>query len=553
MANSLGTAASPRRVDGLLPSSAPHGSNTELLTIDTLVRRGALSYGRRTAILDEDWELTYGELDTETDAFSVALLALGVVKGDRIALLLPNQWQYFVAYFAVVRIGALVVPVNHRLVPAEIDDQLARARCRVLVHGHEFATVVDALRGASARHRIVVGGGARVETTRFEDLLDAHRGQRPQHEWEVAAEDPSGIWFTSGTTGVPKGAVTTHASALWAAAGLALAVGLSDRHRLLATAPLFHRGPTEGLHLAGFLLGTPHVMMRRFDAGAMLRAIEEHRITHAFVVPTMGSLVLDHPERADRDLTSMQGWFSASAPLPPDHRGRLETETTLPPGRLFDAYGITESLMIAMLHPEDARTRPTSVGRPVPGVLLRIIDGGLQEMPCGSVGEIAVAAPSVAAGYLDMPDAWGAVTYEQDGRTWYRSGDLGYVDPDGFLYLVDRVKDMVVSGGENVYSAEVERVLGKVPGIAEVAVVGTPHERWGECVTAAVVRSPGAELDADAVLAFCEDRLAPYKRPRSIVFVESLPRSSFGKVQKHALKNQLTRRDDVADTDQLHP
>jgi fatty-acyl-CoA synthase len=206
-------------------------------------------------------------------------------------------------------------------------------------------------------------------------------------------------------------------------------------------------------------------------------------------------------------------------------KAHIARRTTLPPDVVYNAYGITESLLHTCLWPQDAATHSGSVGQAVPGVLLRVVDGDRRTVPAGTVGEIAACAPTIATTYLGNSGAWDAVTFVEDGRTWYLSGDLGRMDEDGFLYIVDRVKDMVIPGGENVYSAEVEKVLAHVPGVAEVAVVGVPDQRWGECVTAVVVRAPESTLDEAQLLAGCDDGLAPYKRPRRVHFVDSLPRT----------------------------
>jgi acyl-CoA synthetase (AMP-forming)/AMP-acid ligase II len=208
----------------------------------------------------------------------------------------------------------------------------------------------------------------------------------------------------------------------------------------------------------------------------------------------------------------------------------------LPFGRIFNAYGITESLLNTSLWPQDAAAHRGSVGRPVPGVLLRVVDRNRQPVAPGTVGEIAIAAPSMASTYLGKPDAWAAATFAADGRTFYLSGDLGRLDTDGYLYIVDRAKDMVISGGENVYSAEVERVLASQPGIAEAAVVGLADERWGECVTAVVVREAGSDASAEENIAGCAGRLAAYKHPRRVFFVPALPRNAFGKVRKDQVR-----------------
>jgi fatty-acyl-CoA synthase len=517
------------------------------LTLDSLIRRGAISFPGRLAIWDGERTLTYGELDAEVDSLACALLGLGIGQGDRVASMLFNQWEAFVTYFAVVRIGALIVPVNHRLVPAEAAYQLSHAGCAALVYADELSPVVAGLRGAVAvKHWIAVGQAAAVPPAggrpdlRLDALLDQYQGARPSPDWTVRAGDPSGVWYTSGTTGDPKGAVTTHSSGLWAANCMALALNLNERHRLLGVAPVFHRGPMEDFHLAGFLAGAPHYLMRRFDAAGMLRLIEEHALSHGFIVPSMTHAVLQLPERGSYDLRSVQGWLTASAPFPDEYRFRLENETTLRPYRVFNAYGITESLLNTSLWPTDAAAHPGSVGRAVPGVLLQVVDDALRPVPAGTVGEIVIAAPSMASTYLGQPEAWAEVTFTAGGRTWYRSGDLGRLDDEGFLYIVDRAKDMVISGGENVYSVEVERALLTVDGLAEACVVGVADERWGECVAALVVRDPGSSLTGEEVIAGCSARLAPYKRPRHVFFADSLPRNAFGKVRKHEVRAQVT-------------
>lgn len=515
--------------------------NVEMMSIDSVVRRGALSFPSKAAVVDRDQVLTYGEFDALVDALAVALLELGVRKGDRVGSLFFNEWQSFVVYFAVVRLGAVVVPINHRLVATEMTYQLAQARCRVLLYTDNLHSTVEQLRGTVPVEHWIASGSSDPSAgdLRLEDLLERYRGQACALPWSVGRDDPAGIWYTSGTTGHPKGTVTTHESGLWAALGVTHCVPMSGRHRLLAVAPTFHRGPMEGFHLAGFWYGTTHYLLRHFDPSAMLSMIQEHRLTHGFIVPAMTFAVLAHPDRGNYDLTSMEVWLSASSALPEEYRDRLEVETTLRPGTVFNTYGITESLINTSLWPDEAATHPGSVGRPVPGVFLRVVDADRRMVPAGMVGEIAVAAPSIASTYLDKPEAWAAVTFEEDGRRWYLSGDLGRLDDDGYLYLVDRAKDMIITGGENVYSAEVERVLIAHPDVLEVAVVGMPDERWGERVTAAVVLAPDSTATQDDIVEFCRVRLAGYKVPRRIHFVDTLPRNGFAKVQKHHVRELL--------------
>jgi fatty-acyl-CoA synthase/long-chain acyl-CoA synthetase len=274
----------------------------------------------------------------------------------------------------------------------------------------------------------------------------------------------------------------------------------------------------ESLHLGAVLVGARQVLMEQFRPEALLAAIEEHGCTHGFIVPTMTWAVIGLPARGEYDLTSMRCWMSASSPMPGVYPARMAAETTLGPGRVYNAYGTTESLV-----------------RPVPGAAVRIVDAGHGRLMAGQVGEVAVSSASLAAGYAGQPADWAAATFTADGALWYLTGDLGYTDGDGYLFLVDRTKDMLISGGENVYSAEVEAVLIQHPGLAEVAVVGCPDARWGERVVAVYAMVPGWDEPVD-LAAFCDSRLAPFKRPRAELRVDALPRNAFGKVRKDRVR-----------------
>ncbi|GAA4753310.1 long-chain fatty acid--CoA ligase [Nocardioides endophyticus] len=517
------------------------------LTLEGLVRNAASAYPVKDAFIDGDVHLTFSEFDRLVDVFAAVLRDRGVGPGDRVAGLLFNQWEFSLTYFATLRLGAVIVPLNHRLVASELAFQVKDAGVRVLVFAGEFAAVAHNLhQRGSADVWIVVPSAAGdhwdrdVEWGSFApeslpELLDAYAGASPSVGSPVAAGDASAIWYTSGTTGRPKGAIVTHASTLWAASSLALTTRMNHHSRLLAVAPMFHRGPTDTMHIACFMLGATQTMLRSFSPTGLLKAIEDNRSTHAFIVPAMTFGVLGLPGRGDYDLTSMECWMSASAPLPVEYQGRMQEETTLPAGRFYNAYGITEALLIGTLLPEQMDRAP-SVGRAVPMCRVQILDGERRALGPGEVGEIVVATPAMASGYVGHPEDWAAVTFERDGLAWYASGDLGYVDAEGYLYIVDRAKDMVISGGENVYSAEVEEVLVGAPGVAEVAVIGTPSEQWGEAVTAVIVLEEGADASVARVEEYCSGRLAGYKRPKVIRFVEALPRNSFGKVRKDQLR-----------------
>lgn len=504
------------------------------LTIGEILRRDANAFPDKLAVVDYDRSFTYAELDNEVDAFSSALLDMGVRKGDRVAALFFNQWELLVTYFGVTRIGASIVTINNRLLPVEMAFPLRDARCKVLVYAAAFEQAVAQLPDLAQPEHLVVAGSveSHLAAAELSSLLDEHRGQRPRFAWQVSQADESGVWYTSGTTGTPKGAIVTHYGSIWSAVGTALAIRLDERSRILGVAPIFHRGAMEDIHLGGFLVGATHFMLHRFDAATMMKMVQSHRITHAFIVPSMIWAVLSLPDRGSYDLSSMVAWMTASAPFPEEYRDRLEADTTLLKDRVFNVYGTTESLINAYLPPEIARQHPGSVGWPAVGTQVSIVDGDHNEVPVGEVGEIALSSASMACGYLGHPEAWAEATFEREGRLWYLSGDLGRIDKDRCLYIVDRSKDMVISGGENVYSIEVELTLVHHSAVAEAAVVGIPDERWGEMVAAMVVPRQGAVLTAEELIEYCSERLAGYKRPRLIVFAEALPRNSMGKIQK---------------------
>jgi acyl-CoA synthetase (AMP-forming)/AMP-acid ligase II len=508
------------------------------LTIGELLRRDAEVFSNKTAIVDGDSSFTYAEFDAEVDAFSQALLDMGVHKGDSVAALFPNEWPIILTYFAATRIGAAIVTVNSRLLPQEVAWILQDTSCKVLVYSSEREDLVAQLVGTGALKHLVAAGDslAPSATARLSSLLDEYRGRLPRFSWTVTGEDLSGIWYTSGTTGTPKGALVSHYSSIYSAVGTALVTRMDERSQILGVAPLFHRGAMEDFHLGGFLVGATHIMLPRFDPQKLLEMIEERHVTHAFIVPSMTWAVLGLPGRGNYDLSSMVTWMTASAPFPEQYRDRLESETTLPKGRVFNVYGTTESLINSYLPPEAANQHRGSVGWAAPGTRVRIVNENREKLPVGDVGEIALLSESMAYGYLNNREAWEAVTFAVDGRTWYLSGDTGYLNEGGALFIVDRSKDMVISGGENVYCMEVELALLRHPEVSEAAVVGVPNDRWGEMVAAMVVVMPGSGLGVEELAKFCAMELADYKRPRQFVFADALPRNSMGKMQKHQIR-----------------
>lgn len=486
------------------------------------------------ALIADGRTWTFGELWSEVRAMA-SWVADRVDPGDRVAIVSDNRVEVVVAMYAVPLAGAVAMFANTRLVPAEIASLMADVR-PVLVVGS--AAQVDRLDG-------VLPGVASVrEVHRFEELpfpfCSAEKtvhGHFRRTERAVDERETAWIIHTSGTTGRPKGARLTHRSLLAGVLATALSRPVGPDDVYLFPFPLFHVASYNVVHL--HLRGRPVVLVPRFDAEAVMASVERHRVTTMSLAPTMIAMLLDHPARESFDLSSLRHVFYGASAIPADvlRRGLAELRCGFGQG-----YGMTElSGNLAFLDAEDHRRAVgdaphllASAGRVGPLGSIRLVrddlgpDGALVDVAPGEPGEIVVRGDQVIAGYWERPDD--DATAFVDG--WFRTGDVGRLDDDGYLYVVDRRKDIIVSGGENVASLEVEDVLCGHPAVAAAAVVGVPDERWGERVTAVVVARPGSAIDGHELVAWCEGRLAGFKRPRYALVVDELPTNASGKVLK---------------------
>lgn len=517
--------------------------SSDTLNLSQVLRSSAEAYRDKPAIVQDDEIITYREFDERVDTLAAHLIKHGVRPGIRVAHLLLNQWEMLVTYHAITRIGAVAVSINFRLTPMEMSYQIEESASKLLVFDASLTDAVAELRGTctSVDHYIVANGSAELASSSMADILKSRKPDHVEFEHNVAAQDDACIWFTSGTTGRPKGAITTHFSGVWCATASALSLGIDRNSRLLSVAPLFHRGAMEDLHLAATMVGGTHYLTHRFAARDVLERIQRYSITHAFIVPTMARMLLDTPDAAEFDLSSLKHWISASAPLRKDLAEEIRSVFRLRPGVLVNIYGITESLLNSVCPGEELIERGTSVGTPPPGMRVRIIrvDGSLAAN--GEIGEIVSSGPTVFRTYLNNEEAFRAATFEAEGALWYRSGDMGYRGDDGFFHIVGRSKDMIISGGENVYCAEVESAIATDSRVREVAVIGRSDDKWGERVVAVIVPREGVKLSENDVLEHCQV-LARYKRPQEIHFLEELPKNSFGKVQKSEIRSLLQRQ-----------
>ncbi|WP_439815501.1 fatty acid--CoA ligase [Zavarzinia sp. CC-PAN008] len=483
------------------------------------------------AMAFEGRHTTYAALDRRSSQVANGLAALGVGPQDRVAWLDKNSDRFFEAYLGMAKAGAVMVSINWRLAVPEIAFILRDCGAKALVIGHDFAGLVPQLReqAADLAHVLVLGG---ADDT-YEAWVAAQEATDPQRA--VEADDVVIQIYTSGTTGHPKGAMLSHRNVM---AGLAYVAkgpigpwGPGDVN--LSPLPQFHIGGI-GWGLNALFAGATNVILREIDPRRILDTFGEYRVTKAGFVPAVMLMLLNHPDCAKTDFGALDLIGYGASPIPLELlRRSVETFGC----GFIQLYGLTETTGPAVaLLPQDHDTsgspRMRSAGKPLPGVRLRILDGAGRDVGVGQVGEIVLRGDVVMTGYWNLPQANASAI--RDG--WFHTGDAGYVDAEGYVYIHDRVKDMIVTGGENVYPAEVESALFGHPAIADVAVIGVPDERWGEAVKAVVVLKPGAAATAEDLIAHARQNLAGFKCPKTVDFVDVLPRNPSGKLLKRELR-----------------
>ncbi len=534
------------RVQNILDDAARERPDSLALVSDTGERR-----------------LTWRELDERADRVADALAADGVGPGDRVTYLDLNRLEFFELLFGCLRVGAVLAPLNWRLTPAELGLIVADAGARVLVVGERFVPALDAIRGAAPRlHRVaVIGteGGAEASAEEASEGSEADGTDQGYEQWlataparqgddaaEARAADDAGAeasdaaivlqLYTSGTTGLPKGvllsqrnfATLTTNDTGW---------DMGPESVSLVAMPLFHIGGA-GWALAGMIREAASVVVAEIAPRRLLDTLEQQRVTHTFLVPAVLAMLAAVPGAAERDLSALRCVVYGASPIT---GAVLERSLATLRAPHYQVYGLTETTgAITQLDASDHDPGGPrahllrSAGRPYPWVELMTVEPSTGEPARpGEVGEVWVRSDQVTGGYWNKPAESAAVL---PGGGWFRSGDAGYLDAEGFLFLTDRIKDMIVTGGENVYPIEVEDALAAHPAVADVAVIGVPDERWGETVKAIVVRHPGAEVTEDELLSFAWERLAGFKRPRSVDFIDVLPRNPTGKLLKKVLR-----------------
>ena len=490
----------------------------------------------RVAISFNGRRQTFREFADHVARLAAALRGLGMAEGDRVGMLALNSDRYLEYVMGVWWGGGVLNPVNIRWSAAEIAYSLDDCDTRILIVDDQFVDIARKVCALARTTPILIhagDGAAPPGMLSFDALIAA---ATPMADLGRGGEDLACIMYTGGTTGSPKGVMQTHLN-MWSSAVMRIAEAAPwPDSAVLHAAPFFHAAGL-GRALVQFIAGETHVVIPAFDAGDVLKAIGEERVSETLLVPTMIQAVLSHPDFARTDLTSLKRLTYGASPIPETLLDRVVE--SLPGVELAHSYGMTEACPSVSAnspsnHNEAGRKSGLyrSIGRGLPGLMVKVVDAHGNEVPRGTVGEIVVRGPNVMAGYWKKP----VETAQTIRDGWLHTGDGAYMDAQGYLYIVDRIKDMIVSGGENVYSAEVENVIVRHPAVAACAVIGIPHDTWGEAVHAVVVRKPGATLAEDDIREHCRLAIAGYKCPKSVEFRDQLPLSGAGKVLKREIR-----------------
>jgi HIP---CoA ligase len=526
----------------------------EATTIPALVERAAERFGSREALVDGDAagadgrdvrRLTFGELAAATDEAARAYIAHGLQPGDRVAIWAPNSARWVVAALGAYRAAGVVTTVNTRFKGPEAAHVVRTAGARLLVtvtdflHTDYVALLEGAGRPACLERTVVLHGPVPGGCVGWEGFLAGAADVDPavgvKRAGAIAPDDVSTVIFTSGTTGAPKGAMLRHEASVRAFTAWSDVVGLQEGDRYLVINPFFHTFGLKAGILACLVKGATIVPHATFDVPDVMRRVDEERITMLPGAPAIYQTILDHPNLDRFDLSTLRLAVTGAATVPVEMIRRMASELTFT--NIVTGYGLTEATGIVTMcrHTDDPETIANTAGRPIPDIEVRTVDDAGTDVPVGDPGEVVVRGYNVMAGYIGDPDA-SVAAIDADG--WLHTGDIGVLDRDGNLKITDRLKDMFIVGGFNAYPAEIENMLMEHPTVGQAAVVGVPDRRLGEVATAFVVPRAGTTIDEMALIAWCRERMANYKVPRSVQVVDALPLNASGKVLKYVLRER---------------
>ncbi len=507
----------------------------KMKTTRDMLNANARIYPDVPFLVYDDEIVTYKDLDERTDGFANFLVDQGLTRGDVVSFMMVNSPEFFTIHLGVQKIGAMAVPISCWWQAEEVAFLVNDCRPRVLVMDAEYLPILSQIKDQiPSVEKIMINAPAEMELDfpheRLSGVLDRFCG-RPAPEERPAPEDVAEVLYTSGTTGQPKGVMLTHRNIIAACRAKTATIPVRAAEKALCVLPLFHSGGLNDLAFPCIYKAATIVLRQRFSASEFWECVERYQINYFYIVPTMWNILLRAPEGTRVNTSSFKFGISGSAPIPPEQLKECETRFGVP---ILEAYGATENTGGITTNRLDD-TRWGSIGKPFEGFDVRIFDEQGRSLPPGERGEIVVKGNAVMKGYFNNPEA----TAETVRDGWLYTGDIGYVDEDGFFYIVDRKKEMIIRGGVNVYPKEIEHVISTHPKVNTVAVIPESHQKYGQVAKACIVLKRGETATEEEIRAFCEQKMAPYKVPEYFLFRENLPVNAVGKVAKRTLTRQL--------------
>ncbi|RLL46854.1 long-chain-fatty-acid--CoA ligase [Oceanobacillus piezotolerans] len=504
------------------------------LAIGEILRRSAYRSPKRRAFSDQNRSLVYRDLEERALQIAAWLQQNGIENDDNISFLFKNRVEFVECFFGICLSGATGVPINFRLSAEEIKYILSNSESKILFTEPEYIDAINSVidEVPTLRKIVIVENkkSLQQEITSYQEIFSEELKYIPQ---EISNDDPCMIVYTSGTTGKPKGAILSHQNLYINAQTVILESKMDYYYNQLIVTPLFHVAGVSTIIISSLLEGSTHIK-NFFDPVDFLKTVDKEKINATFLAPSMWNLILQVDQINQYDVKSMKWCMSGGAPCPLEVKKKIIER--FENGMLFDAFGQTEmSPTTTALKSNDSLRKTDSVGKPIMGVEVRVVDENMNDVPIGEVGEIIYRGPTVFLGYYKNPEATSEAFY----GGWFHSGDLVRMDEEGFIYIVDRKKDMIISGGENIYPVEVEEALYKHPAILEAAVIGVPDKEWGETVKAYVVLKECQIVSKDEIVEHCKKYLASYKKPKFVEFIDELPRNPSGKILKRILRENV--------------
>ena len=508
------------------------------MNIGSLFTRHARYRPDHLAFVFEDQRLTWDDLNRSINRLANALLALGIQKGEKVATILPNSTELFETYWAAAKIGAVIVPLSTMLLEQAMKSLLQDSDSVLLITNSKFVESINAIRAdlsAITEDRYLLTDGAKTPGYQDYHALKAATDDSEPLAIQIEPDDPFNIMYSSGTTGLPKGIVHTHRIRGAYGFSFASAYRMTPESVTMHAGAIVFNGAFVDL-MPTIFVGATYILLGLFEPVRYIETIKREQVTHVMMVPSQIIALLNAPNFSPEALQSLEMILSLGAPLLREHKEALNR---LLPGRFYELYGLTEGF-VTVLDKMDYAAKPDSVGVPPPFFEMRIVDENDNELPAGEVGEICGRGPMLMPGYYKRPD----LTAEAIKNGWLHSGDMGYVDEDGFLYLVDRKKDMIISGGVNVYPRDIEEVVARHPAVQEVAVFGIPHPKWGETPLAAVILQEPSDITGEELRDWINTNVsAKFQRVQDVFIMDDFPRNVAGKTLKRVMREQYGDRD----------